>query len=419
MHSSSLRTAATVLLGAVLLAGCTTAPEPAPSPTPAEAQPVALGLSDRVTQPVRIGLIAPPVEGEGADNRLLAEGAGVAVNRFALSGARVDLVTVLDDGSVEGTDAAMRSLIDQKVAGVVMAASGSHVTQALKTASAAQTPVIMPYGQATDSIDGVWSIAPSPSQIAHTLAEALADAGATHPVLVAAAPSPAVADIRASVVIDPDSPDLSQTVLADVQALTADSVVIEAPAATQADLVAALQSVLKDRQIPILLTPQALTPVFSRTLVDDGAATTPLITAGMDTDDLASLTHGEQADATAAFLAALRLGENDPNCRNIYGDDTCSSAAGWADIASHDAVVALVRAVERAGSTAPAEVSQALVTSTLTAADGLAGPVLDFAHDPVVADSSVVALHSTTADPKLRPAGPADTRLFWFAGTPS
>ena len=87
-----------------------------------------------------------------------------------------------------------------------------------------------------------------------------------------------------------------------------------------------------------------------------------------------------------------------------------------ADTRSHDAVVALVTAAAKAGSSDPAAVTKALSGLTVTHADGLAGPDLHLGAAGTLADDDVHALQASTQDPGLRPAAAAaEPRLFWFS----
>jgi len=401
---------------AVALCGCTHKDD-TPPPPPAQPVSVALTVADQAPHQIKIGVLVPPVEGEGSEFRAMADGAGIAAYRFAMSGVSVTLMIGLDDGTPSGADAAMRSLTDAGVAGVVMAATGAHTSQALASATAAGTPVIMVYDQPSTTTPGVWSIAPTRTAVTSTLTSALSQVRASKPVLVTDQ-DPPLAFTAVHQILPDDPASVAATVITDVQNRIADSVIVDTHAAQQALIVAAIQHGLGDLQIPVLVTPEALTPVFSQTLAQADASTTWLLAAGTDTDDMAGLTHGAQADAASAFFTALRLAANDPGCRNIYTDDTCASAAPWADIASHDAVVAVVRAVEHAGTATPSAVRDTLAHLDLSPVDGLAGPGLDFTHPAALPDSAVVVLHSTTTNPGVRPTPTDQARLFWFAATP-
>ena len=93
-----------------------------------------------------------------------------------------------------------------------------------------------------------------------------------------------------------------------------------------------------------------------------------------------------------------------------FGD----AAAGGADVASHDAVVALVRAAAQAGSTDPAAVGRALATLRLDHGDGLAGGDLDLTGYVALSTDAVVTLVSTNQDPGLRATSKAHPLLYWF-----
>jgi hypothetical protein len=118
----------------------------------------------------------------------------------------------------------------------------------------------------------------------------------------------------------------------------------------------------------------------------------------------------------AAFLAALRLAAADPDCRNVYNDDSCLATGLAADTASHDAVVALVRAAERAATTESGAVLTALRELQLAPTDGLAGAPLDFTKTDALQAEHVVPLYASTDNPGLRPQprGGAPASVFWF-----
>ena len=118
----------------------------------------------------------------------------------------------------------------------------------------------------------------------------------------------------------------------------------------------------------------------------------------------------------AAYFAALRLAAGDDEVTDLFGDGAFVDAAGEADIASHDAVIAVAAAAAAAGSLEPADVLGSLDGLTVSAGDGLAGPDLDFSDSDTLAGSAVVPLLATVQDPGVRPpVADGDARLFWFA----
>ena len=389
------------------------------STVPAAAAPVGpppagIVVDGLPSEPISIGILVAPIEGEGSEYRALAEGAAIAAYRLNLAGADVRLVTALDDGTSTGAAGAMDSLVASGVAGIVVASAGPHVIAAVEGASASGTPVVMAYDQPPASAAGAWSIAPSPAALDEQVGEALAATGASRPYYVNSSVS-VLSGIGAAGLSELGDPAaIAETIVAGVEELRFDSVVIDAPAAQQAQMVAAIQTLLEDRQVPIILAPSALTPAFAAELEALGTAGAWLISVGTNTDDPAALQSGGAGDAVAAFLAALRLATGDATCRNVYDDDTCAATAGSADIASHDAVISLVQAVAAAGSTNASEVGSALSSLALTEDAGLAGAPLDFSSSAALADDEVTVLDGTPQDPGLRPSG-IDHGIFWFA----
>lgn len=404
---------AALILATPLLAACTT-PEPAPA-VEALRPELALATTDG---PVRVGVLVPPVEGEGSEFRPLVEGVRVAAYRFGMTGADVELLVGLDDGTADGARRAVERLVADEVVGVVVASRGAHVGDALGVAAEAETAVLLPYGNAAAPPGGTWSVAPDGTAIADAVRAALVGAGATRPYrATAAGREPGAPATRAGALDDPGA--TAHEVVALLEAREIDSVVVDGPAAEQAALVVALQGLLGDRQLPVVLTPEALTPRFGDLLAESGATGARLLSVGTDTQDHVALTRSAAGQRAAVFTAALRLAAGDPSCRNVYADDGCAVGLPHADVASHDAAVALVRAVEAARSTDPGRVRTALGGLRLGRADGLAGPDLDLTVPQALSGDDVVVLHASTSDPGVRPtvAGAPASSLFWFAGT--
>jgi hypothetical protein len=210
--------------------------------------------------------------------------------------------------------------------------------------------------------------------------------------------------------------DLADAIVGALETDAARCIVIAASATHQAELAAAIQGRLGYRQAPIFLTPQALSPAFARTLGAAGSLSGSYFTVGSDSGDARAL--APDGDAAAVFFTALRLAARDQDVTNSYADAAFATVAQTADIPSHDAVVALVRAVEQAGSAEPAAVKAALGSLHLGADDGLAGAALDFTSAFALPDDAVVTLVARTASPGTRPtpttAAPAPG-LWWFA----
>ena len=420
--------AASVAAGVAVLAD--REPEAAPAPASVPVALTAAGLPDGT----RLGVVLTLGQGEGSEWNGAAQGARVAERRFELGGADVSLVTVDDGGTADGARAAVDSLVDQGVAGIVVATSGPHVSRALDAASDAGVPVVLPYGASDEAegVTGAWSTAPSEATTGTALAAALGDArrplvvdlGGGSPVGVDASrvvtataigDDAAVADEvarltgSAAPLDDPDAAVEAPEPVTD----PADAVVLSGSAARQAGLVAALQAT--DLRVPVLLTPDATSPAFSSALAaGGGSASSGFVTVGVDSDDAIALRSDAAGRSMSAYLGAVRVLADDDSASNLTDDQPFSAVAADADSRSHDAVVALVRAVATADAVDPAEVSAALSSLTLGAADGVAGPALDFASGDVDG-SAVEVLHASSQPLGLRPTADGGSRIVWFA----
>jgi hypothetical protein len=402
----------------VLVAGCTsnkTSTPPSETPTSQTATPVALSLT--VDQPITIGVLVGSTHGDGSEYRDTAEGARVATYRFAMEEHDVSLKVALEDGTSESVTAGLAKLTDSGVSGIVVATAGAHVRQAL-TASDIEPPIIAVYDTLNTAPQGVWWTGPSRSAITNAMSVALDDTHSTKPYLVAAsqAITPDLSLALSSELTSNSSGDIATDVVTKLESGQADSVIVAAPASSQAEFVTAFQEKLGGRQVPMLLTPQALTPSFATNLGDSGLLSNSLIAVGTNAVDASALTTGADADRASAFFTALRLAANDPNCRNIYSDASFTKAAQTADIASHDAVVALVRAVEAAKSTTPADVKQSLASLNLGPSAGISGPPLNFTQPDALDGHSVVPMRPARTNLGLRPATTTAT-ITWFPTT--
>lgn len=419
------RTRLGALLGTAALlvatAGCSGSEDTAEDAPPAS--PPAVELSpDGVPESVDIGVIVSlgTDPGQGSQWNEAAEGARVAAYRYGLGDAEVNVLARDDSGTENGAREAVSELAEAGVSGIVLASEGDHILPALTTASEAGIPVLLPYADTSAELpDGVWATGPDAEQVGSVLAGALSDAGAHRPMLVdlGGGQVPGVKAVKTVRMTDgTGAVSLAGRIARRSRgAEGADAVVVSGPAPLQAQVVQALQA--RDSALPVFLTGDALSPAFPVALSDAGGSlTTPLTTAGLDTDDVAALEPGNQGAAVSAYLSALRVTAEDGDVSDFFDDQLFETVAGAADVRSHDAVVALVAATAAAQSTEPAEVRTALSSLTVDQGDGLAGPDLDFGAAATVPDDAVVPLQATTQDPGLRPppAGTPVPKLYWF-----
>jgi hypothetical protein len=114
----------------------------------------------------------------------------------------------------------------------------------------------------------------------------------------------------------------------------------------------------------------------------------------------------------SAFLSAVRLAAGNPETKNLTEDAAFSADAWAADPASHDAVVALVRAAALAGSGDPSKVGATLRTMSFGPGEGLAGPALDFSNSHAMT-AEAIPVSASSQDLGLRPPEEHAPRLIW------
>ena len=382
--------------------------------------PVQLAVDTEKTAPVKVGVVWTKT-GEGSQWRLGASGAEVAAYRYsALGHSDVTVVAAEDKGTEAGAADAVGELVDQGVSGIVVATSGAHVSGAVSAARDAGVPVLLPYDTSVDVSDGAWRTGPSAEQARSAVGDALAAADARHPAVVVSDGWSAEGLDAAIPPIAYNGADLDSVVKALTRASDRrriDSVVVWGGAETDARVAQALEAALPST--PIVLSPDATGGAFDVAYGASGLVAPSLYTVGTDTSDPAALAAGGGGDSAAAFFSAVRLAAGSEDATSLSGGPL-SEVADYVDIASHDAVVAIVDAVSKAGSADPDAVGDALAGLRIDGSDGLAGPALDFTSSDALADDAVVPLQATAQDPGLRPAvasqgGPKAPRVYWFA----
>lgn len=382
------------------------------------ASPVALRA--QVAAPlVTVGLVVSLTSdpGQGSDWSTAADGARVAAFRYHLGGAEVRILPENDRGTVDGAGDAVRRLVAHHVSGIVMATAGDHLDHALEEARKASVPVLLPYAVPdADLPTGVWSTGPDAGQVGSAVSDVLSVEDLHRPLLLDAGggPVPQLSSVS-SMTFRPgdDGGPLARHVARVVHAAGIDSVVVSGPAELQGRVLAALQE--QHVGLPLLLTPEALSPKLATSLVAAGGTlSTQVRTVGVRGGDTTALQPGTEGRAAAAYYTAVKAAAEDPGLKNLFDGRPFATVAPVADSRSHDAVVALVAAVAAAHSSQAPDVRRALTHLTLTAADGLAGPDLDFHHSSAVRSGDVVVLESTNQDPGVAPAA-GRPRIHWFA----
>ena len=387
---------------------------------PQATTPVA--LQAKLPGELRIGVVhsltSPP--GEGQDWAGAAAGAQVAAERFRLGGSQVTLLAADDKGSRQGAVAAIGRLRQRGVHALVVATQGTHLRGTTQGQVPGQLPVLLPYSSDETLLGGrAWATGPVARQVDAALDRAVASTGASRPMLVDAGGGRPLGFEPVATVSFPAGSDPDRMVAGVKRWVNAvgrsDCVVVSGPAEQLAQVVLALQG--SQVQAPVVLGTGALNPAFGEALAAAGGSVEATFTTiGPALGDPVALQPDAAGRAMSAWLAALRLVASDPQATNLSGDQPFATVAPHAEVRSHDAVVTLVRAAERAASTSPSDLVAALRGLQPTATHGLAGPALSFARPLALPAGAIRTLRSSTEVLGLRPTDP-DTPLVlsWIA----
>lgn len=417
--------------------------QPEPDPVAATV-PVAISHLD-VPKKLKIGVVVTLGQGraEGAEWQAAAQGARVAQYRLAMGGNNVELVVEDDRGTVKGGAEAIARLSEKGVSGVVVASSGAHIDGSVEAAAQAKIPVILPYAASRESwaeTPSVWSMDPGTSATVTAINDSLE--AFSHPVLLEVGAT-GLDGVDASETLRPERGDLegfadevARRTGADLSAHGAyaggseeedgeeradseddpqpliDALVIDGHPSAIARLVAALEA--RNVSVPIMLSPAALSPGFTSSLSEHQGTVSPnLRTIGVGAEDSAALGRNAGGRAMSAYLQSLRQLAEDPNAMNLTEDAPFLDSAPWADVRSHDAILALATAAARGESSDPVKVLEGFEGLELSAADGVAGSNLSFGSGQTVSDDLHV-LYATGQELGLRPQDPENLILEWF-----
>ncbi len=357
----------------------------------------------------KVGMILSS-SGPGADVKDLAAGAYVAA--FRLNGAKaggqnVELVVADDNGTPDGATAAVTSLVDQGVVGIVYASTGEQLLAGAATAAQAGVAVVYPYAddpRIAEQGATSYIAAPTIAQSAAELAQHVSKAKLTKVALVRQAgaygDAGKAALAAAGMSFVSDTPVTGDAV--DGKAIVAgspDAVIVwteSGPALTTADALsrAGFAGAL-------LFGDRVAVPAFAHTLA---ASLAPAVVDGVLSAGSWAGADLPTASADAFFLAK----------ENAVSSGAVAADMAVADFRSHDAVLALVKAAEDGANRAG--VLDALKTVSTAGLSGAVGAPVDFSDQLAFGDDNVALLtYSNIQDGSGRYPTDATAGGHWLA----
>jgi ABC-type branched-subunit amino acid transport system substrate-binding protein len=366
----------------------------------AEVEPK-VALASAAPAGTKVGMIVSTA-GPGKDVNELSTGAYVAEYRLnAAKAGSVQLFVEDDTGTAEGATAAVDRLADQGVAGIVFASLGDQTKAAAAEAAKRGVAMLAPYaGAQADAADTTFFTGPTDAQAAAELANYVKDKNLS-PVAVVhqtgaygdagrAALASAGLPVQSDVSFDATAADASGP--AKTVAAAKPGVVV---AWTELDGGVRLMSELKSAGVtaPVLFSPRTAIPAFGRA---QKSLTAPAATDGLLSAGTWAGPWTPTSAVDAFYLAREKAGESGARADLTY-----------ADLRSHDAVLAIVDAAAKAKNTDPAAVLTAL--KGIDSIAGAAGVPLHFDNAASVADGDVAVLTYSTIDDGRGRLGDAST----------
>lgn len=351
---------------------------------------------------------------EGSEWSKAAAGAQVAVERFNRTGSNITLLTEDDRGTASGAVEAVRSMAEKNVSGIVVATRGEHLKEAIFLAQQLNIPLIFPYD--SPAAEGTWSFQPSSQDLTSLMAVQCAgkrliridQEGFAGGVNFAA-------DQVISLAATADIEKLAQ----DVAKQVADSkiplaVVVNADPYLQAKIAQSFQD--SGINAELILGPGATSPAFSVSYLSGERPRSAInaLSLGYNSGDNVALQTDGKGRAMSAYLQMVKILGNSSKTPDFLRDQPFSDLATDADSRSHDAMVALVRAMERSPSLQAKDVKSTLQGLKLAPADGITLGSVDFSHQNVVQEQPNV-LASKVGNLEMRTTSTGATvSVQWF-----
>lgn len=350
---------------------------------------------------------------EGSEWNQAAAGAQVALERFNRAGAGITLVTEDDRGTASGALAAVRSLAEQNVSGIIVATRGKHLKEAIDLAQQLDIPLIFPYD--SPDAEGTWSFQVDD----HSMKNLMAVHNAGQRLIRldqenfggVEYPADQVVKVTAGTDTEQLARDLSQQVK---DSKVPVAIAINADPYLQARVVRSLQDLGVDAEF--ILAPGATSPAFGASYLSGEVkrSTINAVSIGYDSGDAVALKSDGEGRSMSAYLQMVKIMSDSSDATSPLGDQPFSEVAGAADSRSHDSLVAFVRAMEGSPSHKAKDVKETLEGLKLSPADGVTSGSLDFSSQHAV-QAKPVLLASSIGNLDMRGSLPsARAGVQWF-----
>lgn len=316
-------------------------------------------------------------EGRGWD--LAGEGARVAAWRLDQGGKEVKLPVVSDQGSAEGSVKAIEDLKSQGVTAALALTSGTHAEALAEAAAEANLPIIFPYQVPKTKSDATaWYAMPTEQELNQLVSGHIAGLGCENPVVFEGAKTQfeGLEGTKISVGADGVEKPLEDLVKVLEDSDVKNCIVLDTDPVVSAHLVQGIHGL--NLNLATIGGPALVNPLFAQTLGDNAEVLKNVYAVGAPSAIGVSMTPGSEGARAAVFERAVSIMAQDPELASVTADEFFQERAGFADTVSHDALLALVKAVAIADSDDAADISEAMGAVTIEENDGFASEQLAF-----------------------------------------
>lgn len=348
--------------------------EPAPSPK--------LEIVDKkIPADLSVGVVVSytedPSEGRGWD--LAGEGAQVAAWRLEQGGKKVNLPVASDQGSEDGSVKAIEELKAQGATAIVALTSGAHTDTLAQAAFDADLPIVFPYQvPKAEAPAGAWYAMPSEQGLKELISDRIAALGCESPIIFKGT-QPQFDGIKGTeITIGAEGVEKSVEELVKHlgEKTTENCIILDTDPVQSAQIIQGLHGL--NITVATIGGPALVNPLFTQTLGDNAEVLNNVYAVGTPSAMGISMTPGSHGARAAVFERAVAIMSQDPELASVTGDDFFQNRADFADTASHDALLAIVKAIAIAGSSDASDISEAMGSVSLEPNDGFASEHVAF-----------------------------------------
>ncbi len=368
-------------------------------------------------------------EGLGWDKN--GEGVSVARWRLEKSGMEITLGVVSDNGTEEGARSAVSQLAEDGAGAIIALTTGDHTRALAEAVAESGIPVIFPYEPRFETEADAWFYNLSPEEMAGMMIEQAETLGCSSSLLISddelfsayvtlAIDSGSDFRIATSYVITADNERSERGTEKIVEYLVEyyqtnqeylECVMLDASGTDVATLITGMRSSGID--VPIITTNEAQNYTLNEAMLNSYSLLGEVYSVGVADNVSLAAESSQIGDKAGVFNYAITLMKGKTGVASLSTDADFSEYGDYADLASHDALIAVVQAAANAQDASPEAITAAFYELELDPETSPVSEKLDFSSTEQSVRASYIVQAAVTGE--VSSSGGYTQRITWSA----